>query len=405
MVHLLSVTTTVTPKIGLSACLDAQVSRKIVVLLAAYNGDKYLSEQIQSIQRQTISNWTLLIRDDGSSDHSRDIIEEFAAKDNRICIVDDELGGRGTTKNFAALMQVALAEGADAIFFSDQDDIWLPHKMSRQLQSLNEMERQYGVSTPLLCYSDLEVVDQNLHQIHPSFMRYEKLRHESRNPMHVLLTQNLVTGCAVVINRHLLEFVTPIPDEIILHDWWLAICAAACGRIGYVDEPLVQYRQHSRNQIGALTVDRLVNLSAARKRLSGIQDYMLGPVGQAKVLSERIRGEKVHCSDESLELLDAFVSCFRQGLVRRLWTIYQLPLRRQGPFRKLLLFLRLLLMRNEPEVKPLPHNNALDTGVLLRMKPNIPSTFSEANQVSPGSASRKRKKRAANARTEETRIL
>ena len=74
-------------------------------------------------------------------------------------------------------------EGADAIFFSDQDDIWLPHKIARQLQSLQEMERQYGPGTPLLCYSDLEVVDQKLDQIHPSFMRYEKLRHESR-PSH-----------------------------------------------------------------------------------------------------------------------------------------------------------------------------------------------------------------------------
>ena len=166
------------------------------------------------------------------------------------------------------------------------------------------------------------------------------------------MTQNLVTGCAVVINRDLLEFVTPIPNQIILHDWWLAICAAACGRIGYIDEPLVQYRQHSRNQIGAMTLDRLVNLSAARKRLSNIQDYMLGPIGQAKVLSERIRGKQINCPGESLELLDGFVSCLGQGTVRRLWTIYRLPFRRQGPWRKLLLFLRLLLMRNEPKVKP-----------------------------------------------------
>ena len=90
-------------------------------------------------------------------------------------------------------MQVALAEGADAVFFSDQDDIWLPHKIARQLQSLQEMERQYGPGTPLLCYSDLEVVDEKLHQIHPSFMCYEKLRHESHNPIHVLLTQNVVS--------------------------------------------------------------------------------------------------------------------------------------------------------------------------------------------------------------------
>jgi glycosyltransferase involved in cell wall biosynthesis len=375
--------------------------KKILILLAAYNGEKYLSEQIQSIQGQTISNWTLLVRDDGSDDHSKDIIEDFAARDPRIRLLHDEREGRGTTKNFAALMQVALAEGADAIFFSDQDDIWLPHKIARQLQSLHEMEWQYAPGTPLLCYSDLEVVDQELHQIHPSFMRYEKLRHESQNPIHVLLTQNLVTGCAVVINRDLLEFVTPIPNEVNLHDWWLAICAAACGRIGYIDEPLVQYRQHSTNQIGALTVDRLVNLSAVRKRLSNIQDYMLGPISQAKVLSDRIREEKVNCSDESLELLDGFISCLGQSTLRRLWTIYQLPLRRQGLWRKLLLFLRLLLMRNEPKVKFTQYHDPLDAGVLLRMKPKTSGTLSETNRVWPGLAARNRRRRVVNARSDE----
>ena len=375
--------------------------RKILILLAAYNGEKYLSEQIKSIQGQTISNWTLVVRDDGSDDNSKDIIEDFAARDTRIRLLHDEREGRGTTKNFDALMQVALAEGADAVFFSDQDDIWLPHKIARQLQSLQEMERQYGPGTPLLCYSDLEVVDEELHQIHPSFMRYEKLRHESHNPIHVLLTQNLVTGCAVVINRDLLEFVTPIPHEVILHDWWLAICAAACGRIGYIDEPLVQYRQHSTNQIGALTLNRLVNLSAVRKHLSNIQDYMLGPIGQAKVLGERIRGKKINCAGESLELLDDFVSCLGQGIVQRLWTIYRSPLRRQGPWRKLLLFLRLLLMRNEPKVKLTEYHDPLDGGVLLRMKPKTSGTLSETNQVWPGFKARNRRRQVVNARTDE----
>jgi len=375
--------------------------RKILILLAAYNGEEYLSEQIQSIQRQTIFTWTLLVRDDGSQDNSKDIIEEFAAKDSRIRLVDDEREGRGTTKNFAALMQVALAEGADAIFFADQDDIWLPHKLSRQLKSLQEMEEQYSPGTPLLCYSDLEVVDEHLHQIHPSFMRYEKLRHEPDNPIHVLLTQNLVTGCSVVINRALLELATPIPTGITLHDWWLAICAAACGRIGYIDQPLVQYRQHSRNQIGALTLDRLVNFSAARKRLATIREHMLGPIGQAQVLRARIRKNNLSCSGDSLQVLDHFVTCLGQGVLGRLWTIYRSPLRRQGPWRKLLLFLRLLLMRNEPKVKLAEYPDPLDAGVLLRMKPKSSGTLSETNQVWPGFKARKRRRQVVNARTDE----
>lgn len=325
-------------------------ARKIVILMATFNGEQYLCDQLQSIQRQTISNWKLLVRDDGSQDNTREVLKRFAKKDPRIRCVHDRLGCLGTTRNFGVLMRAALADGADAIFFCDQDDIWLPSKIVTQVQSLHEMERQYPPGTPVLCYSDLEVVDQDLHQIHPSFMRYEKLRHEAQNPLHVLSTQNFVTGCAILINRALLELATPIPNQIILHDWWLALCAAACGRIGYIDEPLVQYRQHSRNQIGAVTLDRLVDCSAARKRLSNIRDYMAGTIRQAEDLRERIREKATHYSDDTVKLLDGLASCLHQGIVRRLWTVYRLPLRRQGPWRKLLLFLRVFLMRKSHEL-------------------------------------------------------
>jgi hypothetical protein len=377
--------------------------RKILILLATYNGQKYLSEQIQSIQRQTISNWTLLIRDDGSDDHSKEIVEKVAAKDSRIRLLDDEHEGRGTTKNFAALMQVALTEAADAIFFADQDDIWLPHKLASQLKYLQEMEEQYSTGTPLLCYSDLEVVDHNLQQIHPSFMRYEKLRHEPHNPIHVLLTQNLVTGCSVVINRKLLEFATPIPNGIILHDWWLAICAAACGRIGYIDRPLVQYRQHSKNQIGAMTLDRMVNISAARKRLATIRDHMLGPIGQAQVLRERIRGKNVRCTGDSLQVLDQFVTCLGKSVIRRLWTIYRSPLRRQGPLRKVLLFFRVLLMRDGHDVKHVELRDQHGQGVLLHMKHNPDEAPSGGGQRRQTLASRNMERRGVSMRTEGKR--
>jgi hypothetical protein len=207
----------------------------------------------------------------------------------------------------------------------------------------------------------------------------------------------------VVINRNLLEFVTPIPNEVILHDWWLAICAAACGRIGYIDEPLVRYRQHSGNHIGALTVDRLVNLSAARKRLTKIQDYMLAPIGQARVLSERIRGTEITCSRESLKLLDGFVSCLGQSTIRRLWTVYRLPIRRQGFLRKLLLFLRLLLMRNRAELKLIRQHDPLDGGVLLnRISSEVPS---ERNERWRGLTAKNKRRRVVNSRTKEQKIV
>lgn len=349
MVHLLNVITSVTSKFAASACLDAQASRKIVVLLAAYNGAHLVGEQIRSIQRQTVSNWTLFVRDDCSEDNTRDVLAELALEDRRIRYVRDARGHLGAAGNFGELMRVALEEGADTIFFSDQDDVWSPDKIATQLQCLNDMESEYGTDTPLLSYSDLEVVDENLLPIHPSFMQYQRQSHEYGDPIHVLLIQNIVAGCSVAINRPLLELAVPVPSEIILHDWWLAVCTAACGRIGYIDQPLVRYRQHAKNHLGAVRMQPFGNFlsKSYRKRLAMSQYYLHGTVAQAAILKERIAMRNIHCSAKVRELLHSVSVCLGQSRVHRLWTIYRLPLRRQGLVRKLVLLVRLLVVPPE----------------------------------------------------------
>ena len=328
------------------ASLHAQLSRKIVILLAAYNGAQLVSDQIRSIQRQTISNWTLFVRDDCSEDNTRDVLKKLAAEDTRIRYIHDSRGHLGAAGNFGELMRLAWEEGADTIFFSDQDDVWSSDKIARQIQCLHDMESEYGTDTPLLSYSDLEVVDENLLQIHPSFMQYQRQRHEYGDPIHVLLIQNIVAGCSVAINRPLLELAVPVPDEIILHDWWLAVCTAACGRIGYIDQPLVRYRQHAKNHLGAVRMQLLGNFlsESYRKRLARSQYYLHGTVAQAAILKERIAMRNIHCSTKVRELLHSVSSCLGQSRVHRLWTIYRLPLRRQGLIRKLVLLLRLLVV-------------------------------------------------------------
>ena len=336
-------------------------AKKICILLAAYNGEKYLAQQIESIQGQTVSNWTLLVRDDGSIDDTKAFLGKCAERDPRIRVLNDKLGRLGGTRNFGALMQAAAAEPVDRIFFSDQDDMWLPDKMFKQLQLLHDLEDRHGTGMPLLTYSDMEVVDENLHQIHPSFMRYQRQRHEPRHPIHVLLTQNFVAGCTVAINRPLLEFAIPLPDEIQLHDWWLAVCAAACGRIGYIDQPLVRYRQHASNEVGAVTVPGILNFFAAayRKRLSRPHYFTLRPIRQAAALGERLRISKVECSSDVRRVIDAFASCGEVGVWRRMLTVYRLPLRRQGLLRNLIWFARLVCSRKPPKIKALAANGSM----------------------------------------------
>jgi glycosyltransferase involved in cell wall biosynthesis len=217
--------------------------------MATYNGAKYVEEQIKSIQAQTISDWSLLIRDDGSQDDTLDRVLCYSQNDNRISVLQDELGNLGVSENFACLMQVALNNGADYVAFSDQDDIWHPNKLQILLDKITEIESGSKANLPTLVHSDLEVVDEAMCTINSSFMGYAGISPANPRLEH-LLCQNIVTGCACLINRALLKLALPIPKGVPIHDWWIALLALSCGKIGYVDQPLVRYRQHSQNIVG-----------------------------------------------------------------------------------------------------------------------------------------------------------
>jgi len=318
---------------------------RIYILLGTYNGARFIGEQLRSIQAQTVSNWNLLVRDDGSQDGTLEVVADVARHDERIRCVGDGHGRLGIVGNFGELMRIAHAEGADYIFFSDQDDVWVSNKIADQLTYLKEMESRHGQKIPVLVYSDLEVVSEQLERIHPSFMCYQGLIHESHDPLRVLLTQNFVTGCATAINCPLLELAIPLPADVIMHDWWLALCAAACGRIGHLPNPTLRYRQHDSNQIGAQRFLAMMNPLSLRTRRRWKEGgrQLFKSIGQAALLSDRIVSRRATCSVETLSLLKRFASCAQEGRFRRLWTVSQLGLRRQGVLRQLLLYWRLLV--------------------------------------------------------------
>jgi len=218
----------------------------ITVLLAVYNGEKYLRQQIDSLLAQTIKEFKILIRDDGSSDSSSQIIDEYCAKFpqqiSKIC-------GKPTgsaAQNFAQLLNAC---DSDYIAFCDQDDVWLPQKLEKTLDAMKRTEAQ-GLNIPVLVHSDLKVVNQNLEVISPSFFKFQRLP-QDRLTLSKLLVQNYITGCTVMINRALKDLCGKIPPECIMHDWWLALTASFFGKIVCVNESLILYRQHADNQVGA----------------------------------------------------------------------------------------------------------------------------------------------------------
>jgi len=224
------------------------------ILMATYNGEKFIKEQIDSILSQTYRNWQLLIHDDGSSDRTVKIVEEYKRKyPNKIILIEDGIKCGGAKENFAHLMLIVRRRFKyfDYIMFSDQDDVWLPEKIKITLQTILEMESKYGVNSPILVHTDLKVVDEKLNIISESFWNYQNID-PTNNALNCLILENTVTGCTMMINKALFDLVNYIPKEAIIHDWWITlVCSLFNGYICPLQEVTILYRQHSRNDTGA----------------------------------------------------------------------------------------------------------------------------------------------------------
>ena len=262
----------------------------MTVVLSAYNGARHIAEQIESIRGQSFKEWKLIVRDDGSSDETVAVVNELIARDPRISLMQDSLARQGPSGSFEALLEIAYADGAQVVFLCDQDDVWLPRKMDQELSLLAAETARKGAEHPLLVHSDLEVVDETLLLIHPSFSEFQRMSYNETDPLRTLLIHNAVVGCTVAANRALLEFALPIPADS-PHDWWLAICAAATGGVARADNATVRYRQHATNVIGAVNRHAFVR-DLVRNPISFVASsfraFNVG-VEQARNLRDRMR--------------------------------------------------------------------------------------------------------------------
>lgn len=218
--------------------------------MATYNGEKYVAEQIDSILNQTYDDFVLLIKDDGSNDNTIKIIKSYCKCNHKIKLIEDCDSFHDPMRNFMFLLLYAKSNyNFDYILFSDQDDIWKNDKIEKTINALNEEEKIRG-KQPLLAHCDLTVVDSTLNIMNKSFIRLKHLNPFCSDVNHILI-QNNVTGCTICINKYLLELIDFVPEKAIMHDWWVTLLASVYGKIIFVDEPLILYRQHGNNTIGA----------------------------------------------------------------------------------------------------------------------------------------------------------
>ncbi len=258
---------------------------KIEVLMAVYNGSAYIREQIDSILNQTYENWHLTISDDGSTDGTDLIADEYAAKyPEKITRVYSGVRFGNARDHFMWLSENCTSR---YMLYSDQDDVFNPEKMSRLMDAMQNAERQWGRDLPILVFSDQTVVDEKLNVIEPSLMRCQKQAFDSFD-YHALLIQNVVTGGAMMVNRPLCSLAVQCRsrERIIMHDWWMAATAARFGKIIYLDEPLSLYRQHGGNSVGAKRVGSAGYIAGMMGNLRGVREMILRKKSQAGVFEE-----------------------------------------------------------------------------------------------------------------------
>lgn len=235
--------------------MDKQTGPEITIVMAAYNGLPYIQAQLDSILAQTYGNWRLVIREDGSTDATADVLAAYARRDDRITVLPSD-GNLGANGNFIRLMS-EVRTGSAYLAFADHDDIWLPHKLELCLKYMRSCEQRLGRQTPILVHTDFATIDGEGRRLSDSYAQQAHLLlggGEQAEFFH-LLAQPYAFGCASLLNAALLQAAWPFPKDIEMYDCYLALTAALVGRVEYVAQPTLEHRLHSGNQTGKLGSD------------------------------------------------------------------------------------------------------------------------------------------------------
>ena len=292
---------------------------RVVILLASYNGAVFLAEQLASLEAQDHAGWRLVWRDDGSRDASVAILEAFAARQapgkvERLRVPEEHVG---SAAGFLALLRhvaPGLGDG-DVVAFADQDDVWLPFKLSRAVRALGAAAQD----RPAVYCARQVLVDAKLNPLAVS----ARLTSTPRFPAS--LTQNLATGCTMAMNAAAARMVagSRSPGGC-QHDWWTYLLVTAAGGAFLADdEPVVLYRQHGGNAVGA-------QRSFIRRGWAALRR---GPRVFMGLLRENVAAldaQRHLLAPEAREQLDLIRQALHGGPWQRLAVLRRCGLRRQG---------------------------------------------------------------------------
>lgn len=219
---------------------------QVEVLVATYNGEKYIARQLESIINQTYSDFICMIHDDGSTDSTKSIVNEYAQKYPNIVRILEYPSTGGACNNFLSMLKFCTAK---YICFADQDDVWLPNKIETLVADMKKYEKE----KPCVVFSNLIIVDDKMNIISDNYMDYCGFDTHDLNKKRFLMG-NIAPGCSMIINRELKELAIKYKDinNIDMHDWWCIELASFVGSVHYEPKALILYCQHNTNVVGAI---------------------------------------------------------------------------------------------------------------------------------------------------------
>lgn len=290
---------------------------QVAVLLSTYDGERYLREQLESLRTQQDVRVILHARDDGSTDKTAAILREHAKIWQELANITSGPNMRPVA-SFMHLLRSAPT--AEYYAFCDQDDVWLPNKLSRAVEAISQQ------SGPALYCANVSLVDECLNLLAIA------APHEDLSFEH-LLFENFATGCTIVMNnqaRDLLTQVAPDPCAIVMHDWWCALVIAALGHVHYDAQPMIQYRQHSDNVVGYAPSWIARNLGTVRRLMRKPSSFY--PIHKQAEELLRLYGDNLPLRERNLVKQLVWS---RQSVVSRLQYGLTGPIKRRDAFSNL----------------------------------------------------------------------
>jgi glycosyltransferase involved in cell wall biosynthesis len=294
--------------------IDVGAMSNCDVILAVYNGRDHLAPMLDSLLGQTINDFNVMARDNGSNDGTLEILERYKDKfDGRLRIIQGEPTG-SARGNFTILMQETKA---DYVLCADHDDVWMPDKVEITLRSMKEAEAKFGKSTPIYFFTDVVVVNKDLEVINSSYWNFKRIDPGISARLSQCLICAPMLGMASGMNRALVDLSNPVPGTVTGHDWWALLVAAAMGKVVYNSARTALYRIHGQNNSAPKQVGIILYLNA--KLGAGFVRHGLGRrMDQADALIE-VYGQKI--PPAQMAILQGFSKLRSQGFFRRRMTL------------------------------------------------------------------------------------